>query len=291
MGKDSGVIWSHHTFNPWWGCTKISPGCKNCYAAAWDARFGGEHWGELAPRRFFGPKHRRQPLSWNAAAESDGVKRLVFCASMADVFEDRPDLETYRAELFETVADTPSLIWLMLTKRPENIERLAPPGAPPPNVWYGTTIEDDHPDRLLRVLDLQRTPAAGRFLSCEPLLSDIRIPLDQALDPEGGLPRIDWVITGAERGNQARPAKSLWFERARDMCSASRTPFFFKQAAQEYEVDGHGDPSLIVAATLLARRDGISEAPKLRGQQWLQTPKIDGLEPLPIQIRFPEAML
>jgi protein gp37 len=92
MGKETAISWTHHTFNPWWGCQRVSPGCTNCYAETFDKRIGGKHWGPTAPRRFFGPKHWAEPLKWARAAAKAGERHRVFCASMADVFEDRPEL-------------------------------------------------------------------------------------------------------------------------------------------------------------------------------------------------------
>lgn len=123
MGKDTGITWTDSTFNPWWGCEKVSPGCTNCYAATFDKRVGGDHWGAKAGRRFFGDKHWREPEKWNRDAAKSGERHRVFCASMADVFEDRDDLVQPRIRLFHLISETPNLDWLLLTKRPENIRR------------------------------------------------------------------------------------------------------------------------------------------------------------------------
>ena len=126
MGEKTGIAWTDSTFNPWHGCQRVSPGCELCYAETFDARFGEPHWGPKAPRRFFGDKHWNEPLKWNRAAEASGVRRRVFCASMADVFEDRPDLVEHRLRLWKLIEATPHLDWLLLTKRPENIHRMLP---------------------------------------------------------------------------------------------------------------------------------------------------------------------
>src|SRR6267142_6622676 len=97
MGAETGIAWTDHTFNPWWGCTRVSPGCEHCYAESWDARWssevhpgrGAEHWGPEAPRRFFGETHWNEPRAWNRKALAAGRLHKVFCASMADVFEKR----------------------------------------------------------------------------------------------------------------------------------------------------------------------------------------------------------
>jgi protein gp37 len=151
----------------------------------------------------------RQPLRWNAKAKASGKRHLVFCASIADVFEDRPELESWRVDLFELIRDTPALTWLLLTKRHENIARLMPSRSSVagesglwPNVWLGTTVEDQQraEERLPRLLEV---PAAVRFVSCEPLLD--RVDLTAWLRPHGlGRATIDWLIIGGESGPQAR---------------------------------------------------------------------------------------
>lgn len=130
MGANSGIAWTHHTFNPWWGCTKVSPGCKNCYAEKFaTVRRKLPIWGADAPRKIASEAMWRQPLLWNRRAGEKGVRERVFCASMADVFEDYrgPDMAQVvqaRARLWETIEATPHLDWLLLTKRPENMRRM-----------------------------------------------------------------------------------------------------------------------------------------------------------------------
>ena len=143
MAKSTSIEWTDHTFNPWWGCTKISPGCDHCYAEGWARRVGESVWGHKQPRRFFRDSHWHQPRAWNAAAAAKQQRRRVFCASMADVFEDRRDLDAARERLWKLIADTPHLDWQLLTKRPQTVHRLAPWGENwPTNVWLGTTVED-----------------------------------------------------------------------------------------------------------------------------------------------------
>lgn len=217
MGETTGISWTDHSFNCWWGCQRVSPGCENCYAEAFDKRTGGAHWGP-GERRFFGEKHWAEPLKWNAAAEKAGVRRRVFCASMADVFEDRRDLDAERAKLWPLILATPALDWLLLTKRPENVPALAPYVVWPRNVWIGTTVEDQkRADE--RIPLLRAVPAAVRFLSAEPLL--------EPLDLYGRLDGIDWVIVGAESGPGARPFKVQWIQ---DIAGACRhVALFIKQ--------------------------------------------------------------
>lgn len=119
MARNSPIEWTHHTFNPWWGCAKVSPACAHCYAEKWARRVGLSLWGEEVPRRFFGDRHWREPIVWNAEAQRAGCKRRVFCASMADVFEPRKELEPWRLRLWSLIECTPWLDWLLLTKRPE----------------------------------------------------------------------------------------------------------------------------------------------------------------------------
>src|SRR5579862_1495352 len=143
MGRNSSIEWTHHTFNPWWGCAKVSPGCENCYAETWARRVGQDLWGVKNDRRFFTDKHWDEPLRWNEEAESDGERKRVFCASMADVFEDRADLKPWRERLWTLIEKTASLDWLLLTKRPQNISGFVPwKDRWPQNIWLGTTVED-----------------------------------------------------------------------------------------------------------------------------------------------------
>lgn len=251
MGQDSKIEWCHHTFNPWWGCAKVSPACKSCYAETFAVgRFRLPIWGVEAERRFFGDAHWKEPLRWNRKAAKAGVRERVFCASMADVFEDRPDLVGPRARLFQLIELTPALDWLLLTKRPENMVRLAKyagwDGEWPANVWAGTTAEDQkRADE--RVIHLIRVPAAIRFLSCEPLLEPIILQGGNVpSDPNGPWPEKPWhdrmylrgvtgdarihlVICGGESGPEARPMDPAWARSLRDQCVGAGTAYFHKQ--------------------------------------------------------------
>ncbi len=227
MAKNSRIEWTHHTFNPWWGCTKISPACKHCYAEAWAKRVGSKVWGARAARRFFGDTHWQQPLTWNADARTQGIRYRVFCASMADVFEDRSILDTWRTRLWDLIIATPSLDWLLLTKRPERIADCVPWKSDwPKNVWLGTTAESQEWAEL-RVPHLLKIPAAVRFLSCEPLLG--AVDLAHWLRPRGDSSRIDWVIAGGESGGKARPTHPGWVRSLRDQCASAGVAFHFKQ--------------------------------------------------------------
>lgn len=221
MAKNSRIEWTTHTFNPWWGCVKVSPACKHCYAESWSKRVGQKVWGINADRRFFGDKHWSEPLKWNATAQQLGVRARVFCASMSDVFEDRRDLDTHRQRLWRLIEDTPWLDWLLLTKRPELVLGTAPWGESwPDNVWMGTTVEtQEYADERLPYLS--EIPAAVRFISAEPLLGPVEIgPWADS---------IDWVITGGESGPHARPSSPTWFRDLLNRCMASDIAFHFKQ--------------------------------------------------------------
>ena len=288
--EDSKISWTDHTFNPWLGCTRVSEGCRHCYAQYFvETRLGRKLWGKDKPRpltqtwgqppkwqeaadaqrtlvdlsettrrrRRLTPVGRRileafptlkGPVSIAALAEaascrSIDVRRLfdegylhavgrrsldelrrprVFCASLADVFEDHWALEFNRPKLWELVRGTPDLDWLMLTKRPENIRDMLPPdwGQGLENVWLGVSIED------MRVAEradhLRAVPAAVRFISYEPALG----PLDD-LDLTG----IDWVIYGGESGPGWRPANPDWARAMRDKCARENVVFFHKQSS------------------------------------------------------------
>lgn len=229
MGKNSSIEWTHHTFNPWWGCTKVSPACQNCYAERWSKRLGSDLWGTEANRRFFGENHWREPLKWNKEAKKRGNRKRVFCASMADVFEDREDLNDWRTKLWDLVKETESLDWLILTKRTENIAKMVPWKLKwPDNVWIGTTIENQEiaTERIPFLLD---QAAKVRFISCEPLLGFLDISSWLSCNGENKNKCINWVIVGGESGPKARATNPEWIRSLRDQCIKSKTSFHFKQ--------------------------------------------------------------
>jgi protein gp37 len=264
MGELSKIAWTDHTFNPWWGCVRVSPGCTNCYAEAFDKRVHGieeAHWGVEALRRMFGADHWREPLKWARKAKAAGVRHRVFCASMADVLEDRPDLVEPRERLWRLIDETGEwLTWLLLTKRPENALRMMPARwrhQPPPYVWWGTTVEDAKRARERHAL-LQAVPAAVRFWSYEPALEDLPWPellggpdaADDDLDvaerycvrcgcpwdddmlhrcPLGYGPPPDWVIFGGESGGGARPFAEEWALHGMAVCERMGVSRFMKQ--------------------------------------------------------------
>jgi protein gp37 len=226
----SGTIIPGYTFNVVWGCQKVSEGCKHCYADTLASRFGYSVWGPQADRRVFSPAYWRQPLRWNQEAEAQGYTRLVFCSSMADVFEDHPTVEQERQKLWPLISQTPCLSWLLLTKRPQNILQMVPYGSCwPTNVWVGTSVENQCRAEE-RIPALLRVPAMVRFLSCEPLLS--------SLDLTSSLSFLDWVIAGGESGPSARPMNPQWVRDLRGQCQRAKVPFFFKQWGGRYHSSG-----------------------------------------------------
>ena len=221
MGWQSDIEWTDHTFNPWWGCMRVSEACRHCYAAALDHRFGGHHWGVGTERRFFGDGHWAAPLKWNRRALRNQQRVRVFCASMGDVFEEGgQELSRQRERLWRLIDDTPALDWLLLTKRPENVRHHIPWGFDwPDNVWLGTTVEKQKwCSRLDAIL---AHDARIHFVSCEPLLEELNLE-DYLMD-------LDWVIAGGESGPGCRPVQADWMRVLRDQCSDFEVPFFFKQ--------------------------------------------------------------
>lgn len=236
MAKDSKIEWTHHTFNPWWGCERVSAACKNCYAEAWAHRLGMDLWSKGAPRRMLSDAYWRQPLAWNREAQRAGRRDRVFCASMADVFEDRRDLDTPRERIWKLIDDTPNLDWLLLTKRPHRVAALTPwRNAWPRNVWLGTTVENQRWAEK-RVPQLLAHSAAIHFLSCEPLLGPV--DLAQWMPSKRRERAIGWVIAGGESGHRARPMNPDWARSLRDQCQNHGIPFHFKQWGNWVAVEG-----------------------------------------------------
>lgn len=240
MGQDSKIEWTDHTYNPWWGCVKVSPGCENCYAETLSHRWGNDIWGpaKTTDRKFFGLKHWQEPIKWNHAARHlpDHVGKKVFCASMCDVFEDHPGVEVERIKLWNLIQSAPNLIWQLLTKRPENIMEMIPKGWQyklPDNIWIGTSVEDQKraDERIPHLLEV---PATVHFLSCEPLLEQVdlnnylynRIVMGGARHMHRN---ITWVIVGGESGPGKRPFDTDWARVIRHQCDAAGVAFFMKQ--------------------------------------------------------------
>jgi protein gp37 len=249
VAENSAIEWTDHTFNPWIGCTRVSPGCDNCYAARQD-KFRG--W---TPEGWGGPRRRTKtwgdPKRWNGQHATfyaaHGRRQRVFCASLADVFDNQVPIQ-WRRDLFDLIELTPHLDWLLLTKRVGNVADMVREARTwdwllgRSNVWLGATVvNQEEADR--DIPKLLATPVRVRFLSMEPLLGPVDLTgewLTAKLGayPFKGLPAehrtrlvdlLDWVIAGGESGPGARPAHPDWFRSLRDQCAAAGTAFLFKQ--------------------------------------------------------------
>lgn len=238
MGEATKIQWTDHTFNAWWGCTKVSAGCDNCYAEAFDKRLGGKHWGAGIERKVFKDKHWAEPLRWNATALKAGKRARVFCSSMADVFDaEAPAGQLER--LWALICETTNLDWQLLTKRPHRIAQSLPAdwGVGYPNVWLGTTVENQEQAEL-RIPRLLAVPARLRFLSCEPLLGPVDLSAFMG-GPYVALPGdhvelnynfgLSWVIIGGESGRGARPFDGRWAGALVRQCRSAGVACFVKQ--------------------------------------------------------------
>ena len=242
MAENTGIAWTHHTYNPWIGCERISPACDLCYAAT-DYGEGGRRarvvWGGPRSRT----KTHKSVLKFERDAAKAGVRRRVFCASLADVFDNQvPD--EWRADLWALIDRCRALDWMLLTKRPQNIAKMLPRWVDPGRMCGSATTENqEEADRRLPIL--LRIPAVVHFASVEPQLE--AVDLDQYLG--AGL---DWVILGGESGRDYRPFDPDWARSLRDQCGASGAAFFMKQ------LGGHPN-----------KRDRIDDLPlDLRIRQW-----------------------
>ena len=221
MGENSTIVWTHHTFSPWWGCTHISEECVHCYAETWAKRWG-VLWGKDQPRRFFPNDHWQEPERWARRARRLGVRQRVFCGSMCDIAEDRDDLVGHRLRLLDLITRTAdALDWLLLTKLPANLLRMFPPEVTR-LCWVGTTVGTQKA-AIERLGDLERIEARVHFASCEPLLERVY------LTP--WMPTLQWVIVGGERHARARPFDLEWVRVLRNECALFGVPFLFKQDA------------------------------------------------------------
>lgn len=252
MSESTAIAWTDATWSPWEGCTKVSPGCDNCYASAMNTWLQkGRNWGPGAPRREYGDEHWQKPLKWNAKAEKAG-KRLRVFPSVCDLF-DKEARDVLRSKFFMLMCRTPWIDWLLLTKRIGNAQRMLDAavleytdglsdwsGAPLPNVWLGATVvNQEEADR--DIPKLLSTPARLRFLSIEPMLGPINLrslsrgtpdEID-ALNRNPGRDRsraqIDWVIVGGESGRKARDFDIAWPRSIVKQCNAGEVPVFVKQ--------------------------------------------------------------
>lgn len=234
MAENSKIEWTDHTFNPWIGCQKVSPGCDHCYAETQNAfyKWNGGTWGPHAPRKRTSDANWRKPFSWAKAARASGKRPRVFCASLADWLDNKAPYE-WRLDLAMLVEATPELDWLLLTKRPENFENHSPwlKGEVPDNVWLGTTAENqEQATRRGRIL--RDIPARVHFFSCEPLLSEIQFETETLL-------ALDWIIVGGESGHGARMMQEWWAQHILDQCRAAGINFFMKQMTRKQPIPDH----------------------------------------------------
>lgn len=271
MGRETGIAWCDHTASFWMGCQRVSPGCEHCYAEALvTKRMRLPVWGPPSTTE------RKRTLSawrdvpaWDRAAKRDGVRRRLFVSSLADIFEEHPQVAPWRADALALLERCTSLDVLLLTKRPQNIRAMVPSAwldAWPAHVWIGTTVEDQKRAEE-RIPELLRVPALVRFLSCEPLLEEVDLTR-WLRTPEAGDPRradlwcarcghaaeshwceegdddsclacegcdafvspsIQWVIVGGESGPGARPFDLAWARRIVRHCLAAGVAVFVKQ--------------------------------------------------------------
>lgn len=250
MAKDTHISWADSTVNLWEGCTKVSPACDHCYAEARNQRFaGGANWGPRAPRRRVSAGWELARRLQRAAAANGGVdpelgrRRRVFVNSLSDFFDNHESI-VWRDEAWQLIRECPDVIFMLLTKRPQNIGRMLPAdwGAGWDNVWIGTTVENQT-EAAKRVLWLLDVPAVLHFVSAEPLLGPLDLTRVDYINPPGMavfnalMPviegqRIGWVIVGGESGGEARPMHPDWVRTLREQCAATGTPFHFKQWGQ-----------------------------------------------------------
>lgn len=286
MSDGTKIEWCDYSFNPWLGCTKVSPGCLNCYAEGWSKRSGLVEWGSGQPRRRTSEPNWKKPRKWNQQAhlayEQGSLHRpRVFCASLADWLDDEVPNQ-WRADLLRLIHETPYLDWLLLTKRPQYFDRLvtaafmeaasgsitadnmmcdwvgnrgdrlSKPIRPqaPHNVWVGTTVEDQaRADE--RIPALLQIPARIRFLSCEPLLEHVDLTTVRH-GSDHDFPMIEfgdihWVIAGGESGHRCRPFDPDWARSLRDQCASVGCAYFMKQ------MGGHRKPFAPIPDDLMIR--------------------------------------
>jgi protein gp37 len=252
MSDQTKIEWADATWNPWEGCTKVSPGCAKCYAEARNHRFGNDNWGKGKPRRRTSAANWRKPVKWNAqverqiaerckdgesAIDDDPIQRPRIFPSLCDWMDGEVPV-SWLADFVKLMYRTPNLDWLLLTKRPERIRPMLEAVldeeqyqvwfremSPPCNIWMGTSVEDqERADE--RIPELLKIPAKVRFLSVEPLLEDVNLE-DHLVNTVSN--SIDWVIVGAESGPGARPCNVEWIHSVVRQCKGAHCPVFVKQ--------------------------------------------------------------
>lgn len=230
MAENSKIEWTTHTFNPWIGCTNVSPACDHCYAEALSKRYGWVEWGAHGERKRTSPANWKKPHAWNKAAKAAGERPRVFCASLADWLDNKVPV-AWREDLAEVIDATPHLDWLLLTKRIGNFNKLAPwhDDDIPPNVWLGITCgsQDEYDRDWPKLRELQ---ANVLFISYEPALGPLRlIPFPHTLTGDSGPLFPNWIICGGESGHHAREMNPQWARDLRDECGRHDVNFFMKQ--------------------------------------------------------------
>lgn len=227
MAKNTAINWADHTANFWWGCQKVSDGCKHCYAEAFSKRFGKQIWGPIETTS----RERKKAiwndiLKWDTDAKADGVRRRVFVSSMSDFLEAHPQVTEWREEAMNLIERLEWLDILLLTKRPENAYLLGDwyEFGLPGHVWFGTTIENNKQSK--RMIDALSVPAKIHFFSVEPMLEYIDFRFPSYPNPK----RDTWVICGGESGPGCRPFDYMWARDLRDQCKRANVAFWFKQA-------------------------------------------------------------
>ncbi len=254
MAENSHIAWTDSTFNPMIGCTKVSPGCKYCYAEElMDKRYQKVVWGPKGERSKTSESYWKKPLQWNSdfwlgcelcglrgsardvtwhvetgcSGTLEVVQRMVFCASLSDIFEKHPAWVPVRKELFSLIDRTPNLVWQLLTKRADQMLPLGSEAvgmdfndwlSKHKNVWMGVSVENQkYYDE--RVPELLNVNASIRWLSVEPQIGEVR--------QKSGI--IDWVVVGGESGKAHRPFDVAWARSLRDECNENGSAFFMKQ--------------------------------------------------------------
>ena len=226
MGERTAIEWCDHTWNPWFGCQKVSPACDFCYAETlMDTRYGRVRWGAGEDRKRTSPANWREPYRWDKAACAAGKIETVFCLSLGDIWDSAVD-PMWRRDAMRVMRETPNLLYLLLSKRIGNAVDMCDPAKGcemlPPNCALGATmVNQEEWDRDLPKLNRVGVVLDARFTfaSVEPMLG----PINTCSDLPG------WVIVGGESGTHARPMSIQWARELRDQCVAAGVPFFFKQ--------------------------------------------------------------
>lgn len=243
MAENSNIEWTDHTFNPWIGCTNVSPACDNCYAETlMDTRYGRVHWGAGEDRSLTSKGNWAKPRKWNREAAMAGTRPFVFCASLADVFDNEVD-EMWRHRLWRLIEETPHLVWLLLTKRIGNVLRMTSADGGSSNhldmrnVAIGATMasQEEYDRDRMKLFDVRcRREPLFTFGSFEPMLGPVI--LDKFAP--------DWIIVGGESGANARPMELDWVRALRRQSVETGRIFNFKQVGGRsadhggHELDG-----------------------------------------------------